>query len=69
MAEQGDAADAPGHHCQYSNTDFILWTDREIYQAVLDTRQAREDAPINGGHDDIENDSSVEPLPTYHEML
>jgi len=44
-------------------------TDGEIYQAVLDAWQAQKDALINGGHDDIEDDSPVEPFPTYCEML
>jgi DDE superfamily endonuclease len=43
--------------------------DGEIYQAVLDARQTQEDALINGGHDNIEDDSPVEPFPTYCEML
>jgi hypothetical protein len=43
--------------------------DREIYQAMLDMRHAWEDVLINGGHDDIEDDSPVEPLPTHREML
>ena len=43
--------------------------DEQIYQAVMDAQGARENAPINGGHDDVDDAALVEPSPTLREML
>lgn len=43
-------------------------SDVEIYQAVIDAIEARENIEMNGG-DDIDNDISLEPRPTYHDVL
>ena len=43
--------------------------DEQIYQAVMDAQGAWENAPINGGHDDVNDVAPVSPLPTYHKML
>ena len=39
-------------------------SDEEIYQAVLDAKEAQENMEINGG-DDIGTDAHVELCPTY----
>jgi hypothetical protein len=44
-------------------------TDAEIYQAVMDLRNAQEQALINGGNDDADDDYSPEPIPTCCEVL
>ena len=44
-------------------------TDDEICWAVLDARRAQEEALINGGDDDADDDASVEPCPTHREVL
>ena len=43
-------------------------TDAEIYQAVMDARNAQEQALINGGDDD-DDSSPDEPSPTCCEVL
>ena len=43
-------------------------SDEDIYQAVMDARNARENMEINGG-DDIDTDAPVEPQPALHEVL
>ncbi|OAX34269.1 hypothetical protein K503DRAFT_699038, partial [Rhizopogon vinicolor AM-OR11-026] len=37
--------------------------------AVLMVRNAQEEGPINGGDDDIEDDSLLERCPTHHEVF
>ena len=44
-------------------------TDEEICQAVLAAQNAQEEGPINGGDDDIEDDTPLKPCPTYCEMF
>jgi hypothetical protein len=44
-------------------------TDEEICKAVLDAQKAQEEALINGGDDDIDDDARVEPCPTCQEVL
>ena len=44
-------------------------TDAEIYQAVMDARNAQEQALINGGDDDADDSSPDEPSPTCREVL
>jgi hypothetical protein len=44
-------------------------TDEEICQTVLAAHKAQEEGPISGGDDDVEDDTLVEPCPTYHEMF
>ncbi|KAF8224306.1 hypothetical protein L208DRAFT_1312310 [Tricholoma matsutake] len=45
-------------------------TDEEICQAMLDARKAQEEGLINGGDDDVDDDSSaIEPCPTHREVL
>jgi hypothetical protein len=43
-------------------------TDEEICQAVLAAHNA-EEQPINGRNDDVEDDTSPEPCPTYREVF
>lgn len=43
-------------------------SDREIYQAVMDASEARENSEINGG-DDIDGDVAIRPRPTRREVL
>ena len=43
-------------------------TDEEICQAVLAAHKAQEEGPINGD-DDVEDDTALEPCPTYREMF
>jgi hypothetical protein len=43
-------------------------SDHEIYQAVMDAIDARENVEINGG-DDVDNDIPLEPCPTRHDIL
>ena len=46
-------------------------SDKEIYQAVMDSIMARENIEINGG-DDVNGDDidiSIEPCPTYRDVL
>jgi hypothetical protein len=43
--------------------------DEEICQAVLAMRNAQEEGPINGGDDDVEDDSPLAPCPTRHEVF
>jgi hypothetical protein len=43
-------------------------SDREIYQAVMDAIDARENVEINGG-DDVDNDIPLEPRPTRRDLL
>jgi hypothetical protein len=43
--------------------------DEEICQAVLATRNAQEDGPINGGDNDVDDDSPLEPCPTRREVF
>jgi hypothetical protein len=43
-------------------------SDREIYQAVMDAIDARENVEINGG-DDVDNDIPLEPRPTGRDLL
>ena len=43
-------------------------SDREIYQAVMDAAEARENSEINGG-DDIDGDVAIRPRPTRREVL
>jgi hypothetical protein len=44
-------------------------TDKEIYQAVMVARQAQEDASINGGDDDVDDDAFIDDCPTHREVL
>jgi len=44
-------------------------TDEEIYQAVIDARQAQENTIMNGGDDDAEDDGPIEDRPTRREAL
>jgi len=43
--------------------------DEEICQAVLAARNGQEGGPINGGDNDVEDDSPLEPCPTHHEVF
>ncbi|KAG1904072.1 uncharacterized protein F5891DRAFT_946562, partial [Suillus fuscotomentosus] len=43
--------------------------DEEIGQAVLAVRNTQEEGPINGGDDDVEDDSPLEPYPTHHKVF
>ncbi|KAK2465871.1 hypothetical protein APHAL10511_001512 [Amanita phalloides] len=43
-------------------------TEEEICEAVLEAREAREQAVNNGG-DNVDNDAPVNPRPTYREVL
>ncbi|KAH9961394.1 hypothetical protein BGW80DRAFT_1181642 [Lactifluus volemus] len=43
-------------------------SDCEIYQAVMDAINTRENVEINGG-DDVDNDIPLEPRPTRHDVL
>lgn len=43
--------------------------DEEICQAVLAARNVQEEGPINGGDDDVEDDSPLEPYPTHREVF
>ena len=43
-------------------------SDKEIYQAVIDSISTCENIEINGG-DDVDDDGPVEPHPTRHEVL
>jgi hypothetical protein len=43
-------------------------SDREIYQAVMDAINARENVEINSG-DDVDNDIPLEPRPTGRDLL
>ena len=43
-------------------------TEEEICQAVLEAREARDQA-VNDGGDDVDNDAPVNPCPTYQEVL
>ena len=44
-------------------------TDAEICQAVLDAKKAQEEAVVNGGDDDVDDDALLEPSPTHREVL
>ncbi|KAI0247237.1 hypothetical protein BJV78DRAFT_1285679 [Lactifluus subvellereus] len=44
-------------------------TDEEICQAVLAAWNAQEEGPINGGDDDVEDNTLLGPNPTYHEVF
>ncbi|KAG2354157.1 hypothetical protein BDR07DRAFT_1494994 [Suillus spraguei] len=44
-------------------------SNEDICRAVLVARNAQEEGPINGGDDDIEDDSPLEPCPTHHEVF
>ncbi|KAG6872986.1 hypothetical protein C0992_009213 [Termitomyces sp. T32_za158] len=44
-------------------------TDEDICQAVLDARQAQEDAEMTGGVDDINDDAPVQARPARREVL
>ena len=44
-------------------------TDQEIYEAVMASRNAQENALINGGDDDTDDNGLSEPYPTYKEVL
>ncbi|KIL66716.1 hypothetical protein M378DRAFT_74681 [Amanita muscaria Koide BX008] len=44
-------------------------TDQEIYQAVMDALEAEQNAIINGGVDDVDDDGPDEDLPTHREVL
>ena len=44
-------------------------TDEEIHQAVMDAQQAQENAIINGGDNDVDDDALIENHPTNHEVL
>ena len=41
----------------------------QIYQAVMDAQGAWENAPINRGHNDVDDAAPVEPSSTLREML
>ncbi|KAI9428880.1 hypothetical protein H4582DRAFT_1828794 [Lactarius indigo] len=43
-------------------------SDKDIYQAVMDTIKACENIEKNGG-DDVDDDSPVKPHPSYHDVL
>jgi hypothetical protein len=43
-------------------------SDVEIYQAVMDAVEARENIEITGG-DDVDNDIPLDPRPTYRDVL
>lgn len=43
-------------------------SDREIFQAVINSNSARENIEINGG-DDVDDDGAVDPQPTRCEVL
>lgn len=43
-------------------------SDKEIYQAVIDSIAARENIEINGG-DDVDEDIPIEPRPTCRNVL
>ncbi|KIJ26255.1 hypothetical protein M422DRAFT_192480 [Sphaerobolus stellatus SS14] len=43
-------------------------TDQDIYQAVINAIEARENAETNGG-DDVDIDVPVETRPTYREVI
>ena len=44
-------------------------TDKEICQAMLDARKAQEEGLINGGDDDVDDDSAIEPCPMHCKVL
>jgi DDE superfamily endonuclease len=44
-------------------------SDKEIYQAVMDSIVARENVEINGGDDVNEDDTPIEPRPTRRDVL
>ncbi|KAI0249196.1 hypothetical protein BJV78DRAFT_1130098 [Lactifluus subvellereus] len=44
-------------------------TDEEICQAVLAAQNAQEEGPINGGDDDVEDNTLLGPNPTYREVF
>ncbi|KAF8225681.1 DDE-domain-containing protein, partial [Tricholoma matsutake] len=44
-------------------------TDEEIYQAVINARQAQENGIINGGDDDANDDGPIEDCPTCCDAL
>ncbi|KAH9066818.1 hypothetical protein EDB87DRAFT_1553257 [Lactarius vividus] len=43
-------------------------SDKEIYQAVMNAKEAHENLDINGG-DDIDDDTPLEPRPTQADIL
>ncbi|KAI9430609.1 hypothetical protein H4582DRAFT_1823854 [Lactarius indigo] len=43
-------------------------SDKDIYQAVMDTIKAREDIEKNGG-DDVDDDGPVKPRPSHRDVL
>ncbi|KAF8234278.1 hypothetical protein L208DRAFT_1262561 [Tricholoma matsutake] len=43
--------------------------DKEICQAVLAPQNAQEEAPINGGDDNVKDDALLEPCPTHCEVF
>ena len=43
-------------------------SDEDIYQAIMDSIEARENIEISGG-DDVDDDIIIKPRPTCHEVL
>jgi len=44
-------------------------TDEEIFEAVMESRRAEENGPMNSGDDDVDDDACVEARPTRHEAM
>jgi hypothetical protein len=58
-----------GHRGPAGESQILTETsDKEIYQAVIDSSTARENLDINSG-DDVDDDGPVEPLLTRRDVL
>jgi hypothetical protein len=43
--------------------------DEEIFEAVMESRRAEENGPMNSGDDDVDNDACIEARPTCREAM